>query len=224
MIRENEDLLQAILDSPRLPEYAYEIQAVLAEEARRRQQFYQQMSEGEKVEFINGEIVVHSPVKLRHNAAAGHLYRLLSTYALFRGLGYVGYEKILVSLTRNDYEPDICFFGSEKAAQFQPDQMHFPAPDLVVEVLSASTEVIDRGIKFEDYAAHDVAEYWLIDPETETAEQYHLQDDRYNLNVKAQTGQLASHVIPGFVIPIRAIFDEQENQAALHQLLTGDIS
>jgi Uma2 family endonuclease len=224
MVREKEPLLQAILNSPRLPEYAYEIQAVLAEEARRRQQFYQQMSEGEKVEFINGEIVVHSPVKLRHNAAAGHLYRLLSSYVLFYGLGYVGYEKILVSLTRNDYEPDICFFGREKAAQFQPDQMHFPAPDLAVEVLSASTEAIDRGIKFEDYAAHDVAEYWLIDPETETAEQYHLQEGRYNLHVKAQTGQLASHVIPGFVIPIRAIFDEQENQAALHQLLTGDIS
>jgi Uma2 family endonuclease len=222
MIREDESLLQALLNSPRLPEYAYEIQSILAEEARRRQQFYQQMDESEKVEFINGEIVVHSPVKLRHNAAAGHLYRLLSTYVIFHGLGYVGYEKILISLTRNDYEPDICFFGQEKAAQFQPDQMRFPAPDLVVEVLSASTEAVDRGVKFEDYAAHGVTEYWLIDPETETAEQYHLQDGSYTLHVKAQTGQLTSHVIADFVIPIRAIFDEQENQAALYQLLSTD--
>jgi Uma2 family endonuclease len=55
-----------------------------------------------------------------------------------------------------------------------------------------------------------MAEYWLIDPETETAEQTHLQDGSYTLHVKAQTGQLTSHVIAGFVIPIRAIFDEQE--------------
>lgn len=42
-------------------------------------------------------------------------------------------EKATIGLTRNDYEPDICFFTAEKAAQFTEDQMIFPTPDFVVE-------------------------------------------------------------------------------------------
>mgnify|MGYP003380570340 CR=1 FL=1 len=52
-----------------------------------------------------------------------------------RDRGYVGYEKIMVSLTRNDYEPDICYFSQATAAAFNPDQMRFPAPDLVLSLI-----------------------------------------------------------------------------------------
>jgi Uma2 family endonuclease len=103
--------------------------------------------------------------------------------------------------------------------------MHFPAPDFIVEVLSDSTAGADRGVKFDDYAAHGVAEYWLIDPVTETVEQYTLQNQAYELVIKAQTGQIVSRAVPHFEIPIRAIFEEALNRATLQQLLakqTGD--
>ncbi len=212
-------LVQDLLNSPRLSLYANQIQTVLNEEARRRQAFYEEITEDDKAEFINGEIIYHSPVKLRHSCASGHLYRLLSSYVMARDLGWVGYEKILVSLTRNDYEPDICYFGQEKARQFRPDQMCFPAPDFVAEVLSDSTEQYDRGVKFDDYAAHGVMEYWIVDPDMETIEQYCLQGDGYELAIKAQTGEMKSCAIPGFTIPVRAVFDERENQAALRGLM-----
>ncbi len=130
-------------------------------------------------------------------------------------------REILISLTRNDYEPDICFFNAATAASFQPDQMRFPAPDFVVEVLSPSTAANDRGVKFDDYAAHGVTEYWIIDPDTETVEQYRLAGDVYELAIKAQTGELRSFAVPGFVIPVRAIFDDEMNQATLRQLLAA---
>lgn len=215
------ELFQRLLNSPRLAQFNQQIQAILQDEANRRQGFYAQISEGDKAEFINGEIIFHSPVRLWHNNASGNLYFLLKAYVMHKGAGFVGHEKIMVSLTRNDYEPDICYFRQEKAVQFKPDQMRFPAPDFVVEVLSTSTEANDRGVKFEDYAAHGVAEYWLVDPDTEMAEQYQLQDDVYALVVKAKTGVLESFTIPGFTIPVRAIFDEAENRAALPTLLAG---
>ena len=114
---------------------------------------------------------------------------------------------MLIVLTRNDYEPDICFFRAEKAANFTPDQSKFPAPDLAVEVLSESTATVDRGIKFEDYAAHGVGEYWIVDPVAETIEQYLLQEGVYRLAVKVKTGTIASAVVTGFEIPVRAVFD-----------------
>lgn len=213
--------LKQLLDSPRLPFIARRIDAVLAHEKRRRREFYAQIDENDKAEFINGEVIMHSPVRLRHNAASGHLYRLMSSYVGHHRLGYVGFEKIMISLTRNDYEPDICYFNPAKAATFAPDQMRFPAPDLVVEVISESTEQNDRGVKFDDYAAHSVAEYCIIDPDAETLEQYLLLegDDVYRLAIKAMTGQVHSAAIPGFEIPVRAIFDPEVNQAVLQTVL-----
>ncbi len=210
---------QELLKSPYLPFYAQQIKEVLAAESQRRQAFYARITEQDKAEFINGEVIYHSPVRLRHNMAGGNLYRLLSSYVMSHNLGFVGYEKLMVSLTRNDYEPDICFFKQETANQFKPDQMHFPAPDLAVEVLSDSTAANDRGVKFQDYAAHGVAEYWIIDPELETVEQYQLVGKTYQLVIKARSGELESLVVEGFIIPIAAIFDEQVNGAVLRQLL-----
>ncbi|MEZ4770806.1 MAG: Uma2 family endonuclease [Caldilineales bacterium] len=213
--------LKQLLDSPRLAFIARRIDAVLADEAQGRREFYASISEGDKAEFINGEVIFHSPVKLRHNAVAKRLLILLDTYVTRRGLGYVGFEKIMISLTRNDYEPDICYFGTDKAARFTPDQMRFPAPDLIVEVVSESTEHIDRGVKFDDYAAHNVREYWIIDPEAEMLEQYHLTEngDVYDLVIKAATGLVSSFTVAGFEIPVRAIFDPAANQETLQTLI-----
>jgi Uma2 family endonuclease len=101
------------------------VEAVLHEEQERRQIFYKKIIEGETVEFINGEIVIHSPVKKRHNQSSLLLAQLLNIYSGKHGLGFVGIEKIMITLTRNDYEPDICFFRKEKSSAFTEDQTLF---------------------------------------------------------------------------------------------------
>jgi Uma2 family endonuclease len=143
----------------------------------------------------------------------------LDTYVQKHHLGFVGAEKMLIALTRNDYEPDIVYFGPEKAQGFTPDQAKFPAPDLVVEVLSPSTEATDRGIKFRDYAAHGVAEYWIVDPDEQMIEQYLLGDEGYHLRVKTNTGVVQSVAIEGLTVPVRAAFDEAEKLAAVRAML-----
>lgn len=64
-----------------------------------------------------------------------------------------------------------------------------------------------------------VAEYWIIGPEEKFIEQYLLRDGAFVLNFKSRDGMIASVVIANFEIPVRAIFDEQENLAALQRLL-----
>ncbi|MBO9614529.1 MAG: Uma2 family endonuclease [Dyadobacter sp.] len=194
------------------------VQKALDEERKRRLKFYNDITEQEKTEFINGTIVVHSPVKMKHNKASLRLAQLINIYVCKHDLGFVGIEKIMITLTRNDYEPDICFFRKDKATMLTADQTLFPAPDLVVEVLSASTESRDRGVKFDDYQAHGIEEYWIIDPENETLEQYHLIGDEYKLILKAPNIDVSSFAIKGFQIPIRAIFDDAENLKAIQKL------
>jgi len=214
-----ESVLENIVNSPKLRIYSKEIDDILNEEQKRRKEFYETMKEGDKVEFINGEIIFNSQVKCEHNRAAVLLLRLLSSYVSFKDLGFVGIEKLMISLTRNDYEPDICFFEKAKSDSFDLKQMQFPAPDFIVEIISPSTEHNDRVIKFEDYAAHGIKEYWIIDPGKKTIEQYILDKNRYELFLKSDNGLIKSKVIPGFEILIESVFNEEENLKALKKII-----
>jgi Uma2 family endonuclease len=214
-------LVEQILAEPQANLLLQEVQAALAEEQQKRERFYEDMTEQQKVEFINGQVFMHSPVKKRHNQVSLLLAKLLSTYVDIHNLGFVGIEKILVALTRNDYEPDICYFSKNKASQFTEEQMKFPVPDWVVEVLSDSTKSHDYGVKFKDYQAHGIPEYWIVDPEKEVVEQYLLQDGIYELLLKTGQGTISSHSLPGFTIPVRAIFDRAENLQALQKIVAS---
>lgn len=99
-----------IMQMPNAAILAKRLETALFEERQKRQHFYEIIVENKKMEFINGEIYFQSPVNLRHSQALKNLLTLLNTFVVRNEAGFVGFEKILVSLTRNDYEPDICFF------------------------------------------------------------------------------------------------------------------
>jgi len=208
-----------ILEMPNAALLAERLQNALEAEQENRRHFYEIIEEDKKMEFINGEIIFQSPAKLRHTNSIKLLTNLLSNFVIKNELGFVGSEKMLISLTRNDYEPEICFFEKAKSNNFKSDQMQFPAPDLAIEVLSPSTEKFDREIKFQDYAAHGIKEYWIIDPENEFIEQYFLQTEEYELLLKAKDGTIESIVLPEFKIQIRAVFDEKLNLEELKRLI-----
>lgn len=211
--------VEQTMEMPNAVLFARKLDAALKAEQKKREHFYKTIDENRKMEFINGEIVFQSPVKLWHNNAVGNLLQLLRAHVSSEGIGFVGFEKILISLTRNDYEPDICFFSSEKSKKFKKKQMQFPAPDFVVEVLSESTERHDRETKFQDYAAHGIGEYWIIDPEREIVEQYILENEEYVLAVKSSDGTIDSAAVNGFQIPIKAIFDGKLNLETLKKIV-----
>lgn len=213
------DLVDELLDDPTLPDTVAVLQSRLSDERLRREQFYHDIRDDQKAEFINGEVIVHSPARMRHLVVRENLSQLLVNHVRVRRLGLVCAEKALCVFPRNDYEPDVCFFGLTKSASIEPKTLKFPVPDFVAEVLSETTADRDRGVKFKDYAAHGVAEYWIIDPDTEVLEQYVANGTTYGLRLKSGSGEVASTVIDGFRIPILALFDEQENLRVLRSIL-----
>ena len=215
--------VEKILASPDAFEQIAILNEALLEEKKRRHEFREWVSPAVKAEFINGEIVLHSPVKKRHFSVTDLLSRLLSIYASLNKLGRVATEKAMIALTRNDYEPDLVFFSKEKYGTFTDDQILFPAPDFVVEILSKKTAPRDRGLKKQDYAAHGIKEYWIIDPNQRFIEQYVLLGDHDTQYMPARTFYLDSYieswVIKGFSIHVAAIFDEAANVEALQELM-----
>ncbi|MGB3617140.1 MAG: Uma2 family endonuclease [Catalinimonas sp.] len=215
-----EPLLAPLLNSPRLPEYVAELQPALERERADREAFWADLTKAEKSEFINGKVITRSPIRRRHGRASDLLFGLMNAFVNAHDLGCVGHEKYAVSLTRNVYEPDVCYWQKEVADEFTDEQLQFPAPDWIVEVLSESTERTDRGIKFEDYAAHGVREYWLVDTERRAVEQYHLVEGRFEPATRVGAGdRLRSRVLPDFAVPVAALFDPVANAVALAELL-----
>lgn len=216
------EIIDKILARPDADRITESLHRALAEEKKRRLAFYKWITPSIKAEFINGEIQIPSPARLEHLNVIRLLSRLMSIHTDTKNLGIVLSEKAMISLGRNDYEPDIVFFKEEKVKGFTPDQMFFPAPDLVVEVLSKSTQKKDRGIKKEDYAAHGIPEYWIIDPIKQEIEQYLLtspNDTIYFLPHKFSISEdIESKVIQGFTIPVLALFDAEVNVQTMKKL------
>lgn len=217
------DFVADLFDAPDAQLIIDRVQAMLNDEKKRRQEFYEWLQDDVKAEFINGEVIMHSPVKRRHLRASKLLFNLLQNFIVIRDLGEVDIEKALVALTRNDYEPDICFWRKEVADEFDDDMMKHPAPDLVIEILSKGTVKRDRGIKFEDYASHGVREYWLVDPLRHTVEQFRLDEEFMAFDTVGNfhlPDTITALTVPGFTIPVRAIFEQEANAGTLRALLT----
>ncbi len=217
------DYVDRIMASPDAPQQLSALNEAMEDESKRRHDFRQWITPSVKAEFINGEVVLHSPVKKCHFSVTDLLSRLLNFYGSVKKLGRVATEKAMIALTRNDYEPDLVFFSAEKYATFHDDQMLFPAPDFVVEILSKKTAAKDRGIKKQDYAAHGISEYWIIDPVRQQIEQYILftpNDKQYSPpKIFGLADEIEGRAISGFVIPVQALFDEGVNVETMQDFL-----
>jgi Uma2 family endonuclease len=198
-----------------LPQILQELQTYWADEQNRRNEFYDWVRDDQKVEFIEGEIIMHSPVRLKHYAVTANLSDLLRIYVRKNG-GLVGVEKLMCRFNRNDYEPDICYFDAAQTAEFHDAQTLFPIPRFIVEILSQSTAHRDRGVKFLDYEAHGVLEYWIVDADTEEIEQYILVDGKYQKNVFTEKDTLEFFVFKGLKMPILALFDTKTFENTLN--------
>ena len=74
-------------------------------------------------------------------------------------------------------------------AELKPEAAYFMlAPDWICEVLSRSTETVDRTKKLPIYAAHGVSHVWLIDPIAKTLEVHSLGDDHRWRDVRVYEG------------------------------------
>ena len=106
-----------------------------------------------------------------HQAVVTNLVAALATWAREGGLGRFCVSPIDVVLDGPKaliVQPDAVFIATSRLGIIR--NQIWGAPDLVVEVLSASTTRRDRTKKLSWYRAYGVREYWLIDPLSRSVE------------------------------------------------------
>src|SRR5581483_10509978 len=83
------------------------------------------------------------------------------------------------------------------------------APDIIVEAISPgrANEVRDRELKLDLYARRGVAEYWILDGQTRSAELYRRQGDALPLAARLSgEAELTSPLLPGFSCPLPSLW------------------
>jgi len=131
-------------------------------------------SGGTRFEVIDDQLAVTPTPSLHHQRIAGRLFARLFGFVEKHRLGEVFPAPLDVLLAEGDYlEPDIVFVRKDRA-DILSDRGVEGAPDLVVEILSPSTEARDYGLKLERYRLFGVTEYWIVDPDKGRVEVWEL--------------------------------------------------
>jgi Uma2 family endonuclease len=135
-------------------------------------------------EILDGELVLSPRLAPRHTLASSVLGELLSA-PFQRGRGGPGGWWILdepeVHLGDHIVVPDIAGWRRDRMPAL-PEESHFSqAPDWVCEVLSPSTERIDRSRKLAIYADASVEFVWFVNPVERTLEVLRLRDGAWTI-------------------------------------------
>ncbi|MBN1966356.1 MAG: Uma2 family endonuclease [Anaerolineae bacterium] len=150
-------------------------------------------------EWVDGEVIVHSPASTEHQRTSKFIEWMIGAYFSERPIGELFTPPYLMRLSSrpSGREPDLLVVLNEHADRLTENYLDGPA-DLVIEIASPATQDIDRGEKFSEYEAAGIPEYWLIDPMRKTAILYRRDADGYYQQVMPDAeGRLHSAVLPG---------------------------
>jgi len=120
-------------------------------------------------EVWQGVLHMNPPPNYRHERLSNILHRLLGPYADAAGLEAVG--TVGIGVKNDNRIPDLTLQRPQDA---EPQWQHTAA--LVIEIVSPKDKSRD---KFDFYAAHDVDEVLIVDPEKRTVDWLGLTDGEY---------------------------------------------
>lgn len=154
-------------------------------------------------EWVDGEVMMMSPVSDDHDQYQWWLRTVLHTFIKRRRLGRVKGPEFMMRLgpERAWRAPDVLFVSTSRLDLIKRNRVEGP-PDLVVEIVSPEIRRRDWEEKFAQYAAAGVRECWVLDRDKSRVEAFALGEDGTYRRIELEDGEIASGVIPGFYLRI----------------------
>jgi Uma2 family endonuclease len=198
-------------------EPTWEVAAYFPRQGRWTEHEYFALPDTRQVELRNG-CLEFLPLPTRmHQLLARYVFLLLHHYVERHRLGETHFTGLNVRLEPDEIRvPDICFLSKSRLGDPRKVQ---DLADLMIEVVSPGSENRDRDLvqKRADYARTGVAEYWIVDPETDTITVLTLPAGatEYAVHGEFKPGQQATSVLlPGFAVDVAACFAAGRGEAA----------
>jgi Uma2 family endonuclease len=192
-----------VLQPPSAPPAADAAASAWPEGVPRRMTFEEYLNwdyEGIRAEWVDGEVVLRSPVRAIHQEILLFLAELIAQFCPQHGAGrvYLAGMRLRLPSRPSGREPDLIFISAAHLDRIKDVHIEGPA-DLVVEITSPESEARDRATKFAEYEAAGIPEYWLIDPLRHDAFFNLLgEDGHYHPGVVSPEGVYSSRMLEGF--------------------------
>ena len=160
-----------------------------------------------RFELIDGELILAPSPVPQHQMISRNLFRMLDDFVASQNLGELLYAPMDVVLSEHDvFQPDILFV-SRNRLHIIGDRNIQGAPDLVIEILSPSTETRDRGVKLNQYLRYGVRECWIIDPQERTLEVLRAGNTEFEtVRVYSEGATATSPILEGIQVEVDRLF------------------
>lgn len=166
----------------------------------------------EHYEVIGGRIVETPRMGAEETWIANVLAQALAPFIRANRLGRVAVEMMFsLGEGRNKRRPDLAFVSYKRWARdlrVSKAEAWDVVPDLAIEVVSPSNTLSEMAIKVRDYFSAGVAAVWVVIPDTREIQVWESQQGCRALGAGEELD--GGEVIPGFRMPVAALFDDAE--------------
>lgn len=161
----------------------------------------------QRMELLDGEFIMSAMPSSKHQRIATTIGFMLEAYSQSRNTGIVLSSPIDVVISESIVlQPDVSYLSFERS-NIDDGKKYTASPDLVVEILSESTEERDRTFKFREYARGGAKEYWLVSPEKKEIEVYENSGRGFQLQkIFNQSDIMSTPLFPDAQFMVKDIF------------------
>jgi Uma2 family endonuclease len=168
-------------------------------------------SEFDLSQILNGvTVIVPSPFGFHQNIIS-NLVLLIGNHAKLHKSGKILTSPLDVIFEEgyNVLQPDLIYIKKENLSIFDSNGHIHGVPDLLIEIISASSVSRDTVEKFKIYEKYGVGEYWIVFPEQKVIEVFVLKDGNYSLlcSTENSEGIITSIVLQNFKFNVADVFE-----------------
>lgn len=170
---------------------------------------YWNLPEGHRAELINGQFYDMAPPSRIHQKLVSELTQTIGSHIKSKGGRCEVYPApFAVNLDAEDknwVEPDVSVICDKNKLT---DSGCSGAPDLVIEVVSASSRKMDYILKNTLYEQAGVKEYWIVDPLKGASTVYRYQEDNSFITFYSFDTPVPVGIFDGFSITFADLLNE----------------